>query len=210
LRAKLGLPENYFLASSRFVEKKNLPQLLIAFAAYKQSVQVNTWPLVLLGDGPLRAQLEDQIRQLNLTHYVILPGFKQYQELPAYYGLARAFVHASTSEQWGLVVNEAMASGLPVLVSARCGCALDLVVNGRNGFTFDPGNVEEISQLMLRISGGGCDLVSMGMASREIIADWSPEKFAAGLTRAVDAALSQPRHEASLVQRSTVELLTRF
>jgi glycosyltransferase involved in cell wall biosynthesis len=47
-------------------------------------------------------------------------------------------VHASTTEQWGLVVNEAMAAGLPVLVSDRCGCAPDLVEVGVNGFTFDP------------------------------------------------------------------------
>ena len=60
-------------------------------------------------------------KELGLKSHVLLPGFRQYDELPAYYGLAGAFVHASTTEQWGLVVNEAMASGLPVLVSNRCG-----------------------------------------------------------------------------------------
>ena len=88
----------------------------------------------------------------DLAGDVILAGFKQYDELPAYYGLASAFVHASTTEQWGLVVNEAMASGLPVLVSDRCGCAPDLVEDGVNGFTFDPYDVEALAGLMQRVA----------------------------------------------------------
>ncbi len=78
----------------------------------------------------------------------ILPGFKPYDELPVYYALANAFVHASTSEQWGLVVNEAIATGLPVIVSNRCGCAPELV-NG-NGFTFDPTNEDELTDAAVR------------------------------------------------------------
>ena len=108
------------------------------------------WSLVLLGDGPLKSDLCRLISDLRLDACVHLPGFKQYHELPVYYGLASAFVHASTTEQWGLVVNEAMASGLPVLVSNRCGCAQDLVKEGVNGFTFDPCNVEQLAQLMLK------------------------------------------------------------
>ena len=104
--------------------------------------------------------------------------------MPAYYGLASAFVHASTTEQWGLVVNEAMASGLPVLVSNRCGCAPDLVQEGVNGFTFDPYNVEQLAQLMLKISAFQTfSLSTFGAASRRIIADWGPERFASGLRR---------------------------
>ena len=209
LRARLGLPENYFLASSRFIEKKNLPRLLSAFAAYKESAPAGSWPLVLLGDGPLRAQLEDQIRQLNLTRHVTLPGFKQYQDLPVYYGLARAFIHASTSEQWGLVVNEAMAAGLPVLVSAQCGCAADLVVDGRNGFVFNPCNVDEMAAMLKRVTTDECDLRAMGAASREIIANWSPAKFANGMRQAVECAMSNNRSQPGMWKRFFVQLLTR-
>src|SRR5208337_5127598 len=99
-------------------------------------------------------------------HAAHLPGFKQYEELPAYYGLAGAFVHASTAEQWGLVANEAMASGLPVLVSNRCGCATELVEEGRNGFAFDPENVEQLAGFMRRLGCGPTDAASMGMAGR--------------------------------------------
>ena len=125
---------------------------------------------MLLGDGPLKSDLCRLISDLGLQHSVLLPGFKQYPELPAYYGLASAFVHASTTEQWGLVVNEAMASGLPVLVSNRCGCAADLVQEGVNGFTFDPFNVEQLAQLMFQISAfQPFRLSAFGSASREII-----------------------------------------
>ena len=146
-RQRLGLPQRYFLASGRFVAKKNLLRLLDAYAGYRQRAGADAWHLVLLGDGELRAEVERRIARLDLTD-VILAGFQQYDELPAYYGLAGAFVHASTTEQWGLVVNEAMAAGLPVLVSERCGCAPDLVDSGVNGFTFDPYDVEGLAGLM--------------------------------------------------------------
>ena len=107
---------------------------------------------MILGDGHLRPQLTRRVEQLGIAEDVLLPGFKQYDELPAWYGLAGAFVLASTTEQWGLVVNEAMASGLPVLVSERCGCAPDLVEDGVNGFTFDPYDVEGLAGLMQRVA----------------------------------------------------------
>src|SRR5207247_9937771 len=91
-----------------------------------------------------------QLSTLNLNEHVHLPGFKPYDELPAYYALANAFVHASTTEQWGLVVNEAIASGLPVIVSNRCGCAPELV-NG-NGFNFDATNENELTARLLEMA----------------------------------------------------------
>src|SRR5438128_4121674 len=107
IRNMYGLPESYYLASSRFIEKKNLPRLIRAYAAYRHKSEASgnpTWDLVLLGDGPLREILNTQLSTLNLHDHVHLPGFKQYDELPVYYALAKAFVHASTTEQWGLVV----------------------------------------------------------------------------------------------------------
>ena len=129
-RNKRGLPENYFLASARFIEKKNLSSLIEAYAEYRRRSEIAAkvpWDLVVLGDGPLRETLNTQLSTLNLNEHVHLPGFKPYDELPVYYALANAFVHASTTEQWGLVVNEAIASGLPVIVSDRCGCVPELV-----------------------------------------------------------------------------------
>ena len=137
-----------------------------------------------------------------------LPGFKQYDELPVYYGLASAFVHASTTEQWGLVVNEAMASGLPVLVSNRCGCATDLVQEGRNGFTFDPSNVEQLAQLMLKISAfQPFKLSEFGDASRQIISGFDVAAFGRGLLQAAEVALQRRVVRFGLLDRSLLRLL---
>jgi glycosyltransferase involved in cell wall biosynthesis len=158
---------------------------------------------VLIGDGALRPRIEAEVQALGLDDVIHMPGFKQNHELPAWYGLADAFVHASTTEQWGLVVNEAMASGLPVLVSNRCGCAPDLVQDGGNGFTFDPGDVEELAGLMQRVAAMSDERRrAMGRASERIIADWGPERFADGLMQAVQVALSRPPPKASWLDRS--------
>ena len=244
-RNKYGLPDKYFLASARFVEKKNLPRLLQAYARYRvlaekaemlktetlkpestsprpspqrgegglpstlnPQLSTEPWSLVLLGDGPLRSSILNLRSSLGLDGHVHLPGFKQYDELPVYYSLASVFVHASTREQWGLVVNEAIASGLPVLVSNRCGCAQDLVQEGVNGFTFDPYNVEQLAGLMLQISAfQPFRLSAFGDASREIISHWGPERFAAGLQQAVETALQSPPPGASLIERLLLRAL---
>jgi len=177
-------------------------------SALNPQPSITPWDLVLLGDGPLRPTLVAQLSTLNLHAHVHLPGFKQYDELPTYYGLASAFVHASTTEQWGLVVNEAMASGLPVLVSNRCGCAQDLVHEGVNGFTFDPFNVEELASLMLNVSAfQPFRLSEFGCASREIISHWGTERFAEGLSKAVGAALSTSPPRIGSLDRLLVRLL---
>jgi 1,2-diacylglycerol 3-alpha-glucosyltransferase len=201
LRARLGLPDRYFLASSRFVSVKNLPRLLEAYWWYRQAAK-QPWSLVLLGDGPLAPQVRAALVRMGIQQFVHLPGFRQYLELPTFYGLALAFILASTSEPWGLVVNEAMAAGLPVLVSNRCGCAPDLVEEGRNGFTFDPYDTEGLARLMLRMSTmSDAERAAMGQASREIISRWSPEVFAQNLRAAVETALNTPRPRPSLANR---------
>jgi 1,2-diacylglycerol 3-alpha-glucosyltransferase len=211
VRQKYGLPENYFLASARFIEKKNLPTLIRSYARYRQ-LAANTdnrpWDLVLLGDGPLRATLNSQLSTLSLHHSVLLPGFKQYEELPVYYGLANAFVHASTTEQWGLVVNEAIASGLPVIVSNRCGCVPELVEG--NGFTFDPNNEHELaSRLFEMASLSDNEHKRFENASRRIAANFGPERFGEGLKRAAELALIRPR-KSSASSRMMTGMLARL
>ena len=206
----------YFLASARFIEKKNLFCLLRAYALYRKEADRRgsslkdqaVWNLLLLGDGLLRAQLEQLRSDLGLEEWLQMPGFKQYEELPAYYAHAGAFIHASTTEQWGLVVNEAMASGLPVLVSNRCGCAADLVREGENGWTFDPTDEEKMAELMMRISGDETRWKEMGLRSRKFIEEWGPDRFASGVAAAVEAALAAPRKKAGLLDRLILKVLT--
>lgn len=181
LRKELGLPLNYFLTSARFIEKKNLSRMIEAFSSFKQLALFDDWHLVIMGDGPLRSELEQKIAALNLSGSVLMPGFKQYSELPHYYALAAAFILPSTTEQWGLVVNEAMASGLPVLVSARCGSTHNLVQEGVNGYAFDPYDLGALTGLMVKIAHDDHHRCKMGQASSEIIKEWSPQVFASNL-----------------------------
>jgi glycosyltransferase involved in cell wall biosynthesis len=176
--AKLGLPQKYFLYVGRFSPEKNLPRLLKAYQQYRR--QGGKWELVLIGEGPQKDELKSLTQKgdiLNL-HW---PGFKQYDELTAYYSLASCLILPSLSEPWGLVANEAMASGLPVLLSNRCGCLPELCHRGINGFDFDPYNIDEITSLMFRISGGEIDLEAFSESSRRIISLYKPETWAQAL-----------------------------
>lgn len=209
LRKEYSLPKRYFLASSRFIEEKNLCVLVEAYARYRQDAGDGARGLVILGDGNLRASLVEQISALGLEKAVRLPGFVQYDDLPSYYGLAEAFILASISETWGLVVNEAMAAGLPVILSERCGCASNLVEQEGNGYLFDPLDVAGLSNLMGRMASDGHDREAMGRRSREIIANWDLDRFAHGLDAAARAALTAPRPRTSWLDRLLLQALAR-
>ncbi|MBZ5582310.1 MAG: glycosyltransferase [Acidobacteriia bacterium] len=192
-----------FLVSCRFVRVKNLQRLLEGYARYRLEAGSASWDLVLAGDGPERDKIVEAMRVLNLGDSVRLAGFVQYDGLPALYARAGALVLPSVSEPWGLVVNEAMAAGLPVLVSKRCGCAPDLVQEGRNGFTFDPYETEQLARLMLRVSSMSEDERSaMGQTSREIISRWTPETFATNLMKAAEVATAAPRPKATVSDKA--------
>jgi glycosyltransferase involved in cell wall biosynthesis len=220
VRQKYGLPENYFLASARFIEKKNLPTLIRAYAEYRQrskaggqkpaASDVNApWDLVLLGDGPLKGDLCRLISDLRLHRHVHLPGFRQYDELPVYYALAKAFVHASTTEQWGLVVNEAAACGLPVIVSNRCGCVPELVQD--NGFTFDPVNEDELAARLLEMASlSDHDLEHFREASRRIAACFGPDRFGEGLENAATMAIKLTPKRLGIINRALLVAAATF
>ncbi len=199
----------YLLASARFVPKKNLPRLIRAYGLYRARAQAggdDAWPLVMLGDGAMRAELEALRDELGLAPHIHMPGFRQYGELPAFYGTAGAFILPSTTEQWGLVVNEAMASGLPVLVSRRCGCADTLVRDGANGWTFDPEDERAMAEVMHRVASDTAR-DGMGRASRQIVAQWGPDRFADGLHAAARRALAAPARKAGPVDSALMRLV---
>jgi glycosyltransferase involved in cell wall biosynthesis len=206
-RSRLGLPRHYFLCVSRFVPKKNLPTLIEAYARYAETTGSSAWNLVLIGSGPLETELRSLAASREVTDRVQFPGFLQYADLPAYYGLADALVLPSASDQWGLVVNEAMASGLPVLVSSRCGCAPDLVLEAENGHTIVPGDITSLQMAMVRQSQyDRRKSEQMGMRSREIISAYTPGAFASGLESAVASALAR----SSVRKPAYVRLLLRL
>ncbi len=192
------LAEPFFLSVNRFVPKKNLLNLLAAYAQYCQQVGERAWHLVLCGDGQLRPQIEQQIKDDGLGDRVHLPGFLQQDRLIPYYAHASCFIHASRQDQWGLVVNEAMAAGLPVLVSHHCGCYEDLVIDGVNGFGFAPEDTHALAALMVKMSSAELDRNAMGQAALQHIQKFSPEYFAENLCQAAEYALGQSNPRKSL------------
>lgn len=208
-RLKLGVPSRYFLSCCRFVPQKNLCFLLRSYAAYRKLAGPKAWKFVVVGDGPMMSDVLNLKEELALGDALILPGLKPYHLLPAYYALAGTFVLSSAQEPWGLVVNEAMAAGLPVIVSNRCGCAADLVRHGQNGFVFDPYDEDALCHLMLAVSSGAWDLAQMGQRSREIISSWTPETFAENLWKAADAAVHAPKKNPRWTDKALLWALIR-
>ena len=175
----LGLRPNNFIFVGRLIGFKNLPALLTAFAdAQRQSFRAGAWGLILLGDGPERDVLEQQIDSLGLHNFVtILPGRPWYQ-VPEVLALANVLVLPSRSEPWGLVVNEAMVCGLPVLVSDRCGCVRDLLHHGQNGLVFNPDQPDELTSSLVDFMNGTVSETRLGEAARQTIAPYAPEAVA--------------------------------
>ena len=186
-RRKLALPERFFLGVGRQIPIKNWEGLITEFARYRRSRPEAAWGLVLVGDGPIRADLEGLARRTAPGAVHFLPLLPQ-QDVAACYALAGALVLPSFGETWGLVVNEAMAAGLPVLVSDGCGCCDALVRDGRNGWTFSPHPPGQLGGLLARLADlDPHEREKMAAASREIIADWPAKRFADGACQAIAA-----------------------
>jgi len=245
-RGEYDLPEHYFLSLGRFVGKKNLPALIHAYRKFLGAGQNSQTHLVLVGSGEEEAKLRALCQELNLPVYdkaktkaeggkresafaalrrdksgkvapgVHFYGFRQIEENPVFYALADAFILPSSREEWGLVVNEAMACGLPVVVSETAGCAEDLLPPGRlpgprsltpavsrqltrlagrlrpNGLVFNPhsANAEAALADALTLLAGDAGLrQQMGATSRERVRQFSCEEFARNALLAAQAAL---------------------
>ncbi len=193
VRAAHGLPERYLLASARFIRKKNLTALVRAYAAAVAD-EIATPDLVILGDGEMRGLLEETIALCGVQARVHLSGFRGYDVLPAYYGLAEGFCHVSLKEQWGLVINEAMASGIPIIASRSCGATRTVMRDGTTGYVVDPEDETDIAGALSRLMALSTqERAVMGAAARAAIADWGPRRFGSGISAAVAAASAAPR-----------------
>jgi 1,2-diacylglycerol 3-alpha-glucosyltransferase len=197
-----GLPVvPYFLAVSRFASEKNLPRLIRAFAQYRKAAREGqSWELVLCGDGPAAAEVEAAIRDSGVEEAIHRPGFLQADDLSRWYGFASAFVHPSLMEPWGLVVNEAAACGLPLLVSERAGCIETLVPEpeGTTGARFDPRNGRDLADRLAWMAGlPEAERLAMGRRAAEVVADWGPDRFARGTLDALERAIAAPQSRRS-------------
>jgi len=142
--------ERHFTVVARFVEKKNLPLVLDAYRRYRREAGKSVRELVICGSGPLEGKLKAIGEGLDGVQFA---GFLQTKAVAQVLGSTLALILPSTEEQWGLVVNEALAVGVPVLVSDAIGARDTLVRSAVNGYLFEPDNAEGLARLMQHIAG---------------------------------------------------------
>jgi glycosyltransferase involved in cell wall biosynthesis len=191
--SRQGLPNApYFLAVNRFVPEKNLPLLIRAFARYRADAPTDrAWDLVLSGGGPDSKTVESAIKDSGLAHAIHRPGFLQAEQLAPWLAHASAFVHPSFMEPWGLVVNEAAACGLPLIVSERAGCVETLVprTSTTTGCRFDPFDERELTARLAWMAGlPEAERQALGNRAASIVGEWGTDRFAQGTIEALELA----------------------
>jgi glycosyltransferase involved in cell wall biosynthesis len=156
IRQHLGVAaeERYFFMPIRFIPKKNAVMVLRAFAnSHARLVAQQREPvrLIICGQGPCEAEYREEISQLGMESWIQLRTWLPYQQVPRANRLSVALLLASTHDQWGMTVNEALAAGAPVLCSSRAG-AHEVVKNHLNGYTFHPWDEDHLSELLFALA----------------------------------------------------------
>jgi glycosyltransferase involved in cell wall biosynthesis len=186
-RIELGISDASpaLLFAGKFTEKKDPLSLLEAFTKLNSSAH-----LVFVGSGKLEGSLRDRARGRPDVHF--LP-FQNQSEMPSVYRVADLFVLPSRGpgETWGLAMNEAMASGRPVIAASRVGGARDLIKFGATGWTFESGNAAALTDVLHSAIALGRDgLLNMGETARKSISSWSTAAAARGIESATLRAIS--------------------
>lgn len=138
-----------FVFVGRFVRKKLLERTLTAYAGYVRRTAGTPHRLMLVGSGALEPQLRSAAEQLDIAHLIDWPGFLPAPQVADRLARSLALLLVSEEEQWGLVVNEALALGIPVIVSSQIGAREALVRNLENGFVIEPGSIAGLTEAML-------------------------------------------------------------
>jgi glycosyltransferase involved in cell wall biosynthesis len=179
LRARYGIAPDavVFLFSAKLVERKDPFALLKAYERMRRRERA---AVVFMGDGVLREPLERYARDHALGG-ARFTGFVNQTAIPKHYAMADVFVLPSTYEPRGAVINEAMACGLPVVVTDRCGSLGDIVLDGDNAFVYPAGDAEALANIMDRLAEADALRARMAERSREIIATWDYRRGVEGV-----------------------------
>jgi len=184
-RKRLGLPERYFLFVGRLVREKGVFELVSAYAKLDESVRRQVG-LLFVGDGVCRGQLEERAASIS-PGVIRFAGFAQREQLATYYALAEMLVLPTYADTWGLVVNEAMACGLPVILSKAAGCGPDLLKENWNGLLVAPRDVESLTFAMRNLANQPELCAMMGANSAQHILNYSPTEWSRGIAQLVKA-----------------------
>jgi glycosyltransferase involved in cell wall biosynthesis len=177
------LPSRYFLYVGRLVEAKGVFDLVESYARLDPKLRSQIG-LVFAGDGTEHDALAERASRIAPGAIQFL-GFVHREELPELYALAEGFVFPTHSDPWGLVVNEAMACTLPIIVTNVAGCALDLVQDGWNGFVVPPRDPSRLATAIVQLAGDSVLCAEMAANSRKRIEAYSPASWAEGMVEAV-------------------------
>ncbi len=165
-----------YLYVGRLSPEKNLDDL---FQAFKKVVSLLPDAIiVIVGNGPHKEHLVSLAEHLELSSSILFAGAKNTDELSIEYLDASCMVLPSSSEPWGLVVNEALSYGCPVVVSHRCGCVPELVIDGKTGFVYECGNVDELANKMIDAHNTFSNLENHARELTSFISTFSPETAA--------------------------------
>jgi 1,2-diacylglycerol 3-alpha-glucosyltransferase len=183
LRREHALPDRYFLFVGRLVREKGIFELISAYSNLSEQLRREIG-LVFVGDGEARQELQSFGSSISPGN-VRFVGFVQREQLGAYYGLAAALVLPTYTDTWGMVVNEAMACGLPVIVSRAAGCAADLVHENRNGLLVTTRDVHSLETAIGTLAQRRDLCEAMGACSSQHIQSYSPEEWSASIARTI-------------------------
>jgi glycosyltransferase involved in cell wall biosynthesis len=177
------------LFASKLQARKHCNDLVEAYARYLKQVanQESPWfrpYLLIVGDGAERAALEQQVTAAGLTD-VRFCGFRNQSEMPRFFDVATVFVLPSRHEPWGLIVNEVMNAGCPVIVSNDVGCQPDLVRDGVEGCVYPVRDVAALTAALARVLATPETAARLGQNALATINRWSFEEDIEGLRRAI-------------------------
>jgi len=203
-KEKNELNHSRILSIARLVPIKNMDNLLKAWQLIEQ--KGISYKLIIIGDGPGYDDLKNLLINLNLKNAQLL-GAVDNKDIPPYFYNSDAFILPSLSETWGLVVNEAMAAGMPVLLSNKINAAHTLLKESVNGFGFDPLNVDEIAGALLKyISLDTKAKKKMSAASLEIIDTMDYENMGLKLVEALSEINSRPFKKPGLMAALLIKM----
>jgi glycosyltransferase involved in cell wall biosynthesis len=183
-RAALRLPVDkpVLLYSSKLIAGKRPMDLLMAY--HRMCTEGIRAALVFVGSGELEPSLRGFADGHNLSDVYFL-GFRNQSELPMLYAISDLFVLPSENEAWGLVINEAMCAGLPIIASEEIGAVPDLVIQGYNGLTYRAGDVDQLSAHLESLITNKSLRQQMGENSLAQIKDWNLERCVEGISAAL-------------------------
>lgn len=186
LRAELGLRDGVpaIIYASKFMPRKHPDQVLEAGRRLRE--EGLDCDLLMVGSGEMERELRAQAAEMPGAPPVFT-GFINQTQLPRLFAASDIFVLPSEAEPWGLIINEAMCAGLPIVASREIGAVADLVVAGDNGAVFDAGDADGLTAALQPLVADRSTAQAMGKRSLERIAGWNYDRCVAGLRAAVGA-----------------------